>query len=71
MESLPWSRSISGQNDFPGVALSQNGMTPLEAFCPVMEGLPWSRSIPGQNDSLGVVPFQDGITPLESFHPMT
>ena len=66
-----WSRSIPGQNDSPGVVLSQDRKTPLESFYPRTEGLTWSRSIPGQNDSPGVVPSPDRMTPLESFHPRT
>ena len=65
-EGLPWSRSIPGQNDSPGVVLSQDRMTPLGSLYPRTEGLPWSRftsteclpwsrSIPGQKDSPGVV----------------
>ena len=70
-EWLPWSCSILGQNDSPGVLLSWNGMTPLEPFHPRTKWFPWSRSIPGQNDSPGVIPSQDRMTPLESFHPRT
>ena len=54
-ERLPWSRSIPGLNDTPGVILSQDSMTPLESFYPRTERLPWSRSIPGKNGSPGVV----------------
>ena len=54
-EGLPWSRSIPGLNDFPGVVLSQGRRTPLESFYPRTEGLPWCRSIPGQIDSPGVL----------------
>ena len=34
---LPWSRSIPGQNDSPGVVLSQDRKTPLESFYPRAE----------------------------------
>ena len=54
-----WSRSIPGQNDYPGVVLSQDRKTPLESYYPRTEGLLWSRSIAGQKDSPGVVPSQD------------
>ena len=50
---------MPGQNDSPGVVLSQGRRTPLESFYPMTEGLPWSRSIPGQKDSPGVVLSQD------------
>ena len=52
-EGLPWSRSTLGQNDSPGVVLSQDRMTPLESFYPRTELLPWIHSIPAQNDSDG------------------
>ena len=50
---LPWSRSIPGLNDSPGVVLSQDRMTPQESFNPREE------------DSPGVVLFQDRMIPLE------
>ena len=65
IERLPWSRSILGQNDTPGVVLSQDRRTPLESFYPRIEGLPWSRSILGLNDSPGVVQSQDSMTTLD------
>ena len=63
--------SILSQNDYPGVVLSQDRMTPLESFYPRAEGLPWSCSIPGHIDSPGVLLSQDRMTPLESFYPRT
>ena len=82
-EGLPWSRSIPGQDDSPGIVLSQDRrtplsfgvilsqdkMTPMESFFSRTEGHPLSRSIPGLNDSSGVVLSQDRKTPLESYYP--
>ena len=70
-EGLPWIRSIPGQNDFPGVVLSNDRRTPLESFYPRTERLPWSPSIPGQNDSDGSVLSQDRMSPLELFDRTT
>ena len=58
-EGLPWSRSMPGQKDTPGVVLSQDRRTSLESFYLSTEGLTWSRSYPGLKDSPGVVPSQD------------
>ena len=58
---------MPGQNDSPGVILSQDRMSPMASLYPRTEGLHWSRFIPGKNDSAGVVLTQDRMTPLESF----
>ena len=58
-ERLPKSRSIPGQNDYSGVAPSQDKLTP------------WSRSTPGQNYSPGVVLSKNYRTPLEYFDART
>ena len=59
---------MPGQNDSPGVVVSQHRGTTLESFHPSIEGLPWSRSIPGQNDSPGVILCKDRRTPQYAFH---
>ena len=60
-----------GLNDSPGVALSQDKMTPLESFYPRTEGLRWSRSILGLIYSPGVVLSRYRMTPMESYYPRT
>ena len=62
---------MPGQNDSPGVVLSQDRMTPVESFYPRTQLLDWSHSIPGQNDSPGVVLSQDRMPPMESINPRT
>ena len=60
-----------GQNDSPGVVLSQDRMTPMESFYLRTQRLARSRYIQGQNDSPGVVLSQDRMTTLESFYLRT
>ena len=57
-ERLPWSRSIPGQKDSPGVVLSQG-----------QDDSPGVVPIPGQINSPVVNLSQDKMTPMESFYP--
>ena len=67
-EGLPWSRSIPGQNDSPGVVSEALNDSPgvvssQDIICCGMEQLKVSHSVLGWNESRGIILSWDRTTP--------